>query len=214
MNYLEILEILGRSVMISGTATLLAAIWSLPVAYGLSTSKRRISKALVSVFNSLVGIPTVLIGLLMYLLLSRSGPAGFVNLLYTPQAIIFGQAILITPLMISFGHEVIHTAREKYLELALSLGASSKKAFEFLLDQSFPGLLVALLASFSRAIGELGIALMIGGNIRGYTRVMTTALALEVTKGEFGLAIYLGLALLGILVITALAIHALKVLST
>jgi tungstate transport system permease protein len=214
MNYFEILEILGRSVMVSGTATLLAAIWSFPVAYSLSASKRRVCKTLVSVFNSLVGIPTVLIGLLMYLLLSRSGPAGFFNLLYTPQAIILGQAILITPLMISFGHEVIHAAREKYFELALSLGASSKKAFEFLLDQSFPGLLMALLASFSRAIGELGIALMIGGNIRGYTRVMTTALALEVTKGEFELAIYLGLALLGILIITALATHVLKVIST
>jgi len=195
----EVLEITLRSLIISSSATFLASTWSIPLSLKLSSSQSRISNLLVSVLNAMIGLPTVIVGLFLYMLLSRSGPLGFLSLLYKPQAIMIGQAILITPLIVSLAYEVFHKARQDYWELAISLGADTKQAYYAMFREVLPDVITVLLISFSRALGELGVALMVGGNIRGYTRVFTTTIALEIAKGNFETALTLGFILLVII---------------
>jgi tungstate transport system permease protein len=191
---------------VSGTATLLASVWSLPTSYVL-TLKRRVG-VVEAFIESLVGIPTVLLGLLLYLLLSSSGPLAplGIKLLYTPQAIILGESILVTPLMISTSYRVLKNSVVMYSELALSLGASKTQIMTLIVKESLPGVVASIIMSFSRALGELGIAMMVGGNISGYTRVMTTAIALGVVRGEFEEAIALGLVLMAIMVVISVTL--------
>ena len=198
----EVVEIIIRSITISGTATFLASLWSIPLSFLLVSRYSKITNLIMGFFNALVGVPTVVVGLFLYMVLSRSGPLGFLGMLYTPQAIMLGEAILITPLLVSLLYESFHRTREKYWELALTLGASDRQALKLFLLQSLPEILVVLLLGFSRAIGELGVELLVGGNIKGYTRVMTTAISLEVVKGEFEKALLLG----GFLITTVLGI--------
>ena len=199
------LEVVVRSLVVSGSATLLAASWSVPLAYLLVKSKA--SRVVIPLLEGLVGVPTVLIGLLLYMTLSSKGPLGPLRLLYTPQAISIGQSILITPLITSVSYRVLTQSWSRYGELALSLGADEVEAMRLVLSESLPGLLGAVIMGFSRALGELGVALMVGGNIKGYTRVMTTAIALEVSKGEFGLAVWLGAFLVGIIAFISLSLR-------
>lgn len=187
-----LIEITIRSLSISGLATLLASIWSIPIAIILSISRNKLAKILVPIFNALVGVPTVIIGLVLYLILSRSGPLGILTLLYTPYAIIIGQAILITPLIISFGIEVIGVKTRDLIEMSLTFGASTTQALTTVFEEASSRIMAICILGFQRAVGELGIALMLGGNIKGFTRVFTTTIALEIQKGEFELAIYLG----------------------
>jgi len=204
----ELAEIALRSLYVSGTATVLAALWSLPLAYVMA-AKRRL-QPVAAVTEALVGVPTVLVGLLLYFLLSRQGPLGFLNLLYTPTAIIIGEAVLVTPLLVSIAYRVLRGAVETYGELALSLGASEAQAMALAVREAAPGLVAALVMGFSRAVGELGVALMIGGNIRGYTRTLTTAIALEVSKGEFENAVSLGTVLVAIMVAVSLCLRLIR----
>ena len=191
-----LIEITVRSLSISGLATLLASIWSIPIAIILSISRRRLTRILIPIINALVGIPTVIIGLILYLILSRSGPLGILALLYTPYAIIVGQAILITPLIISFGIEVIGVKTRDLIEMSLTFGASTTQVLTTVFEEASSRIMAVCILGFQRAVGELGIALMLGGNIKGFTRVFTTAIALEIQKGEFELAIYLGIILI------------------
>lgn len=202
----ETLATILRSIYVSGTATLLASVWSLPTSYVL-TLKRRVG-VVEAVIESLVGIPTVLLGLLLYILLSSSGPLAplGIKLLYTPQAIILGESILVTPLMISTSYRVLKNSVVMYSELALSLGASKTQVMTLVIRESLPGVVASIIMSFSRALGELGIAMMVGGNISGYTRVMTTAIALGVVRGEFEEAIVLGLVLMAIMVVISVTL--------
>lgn len=202
----ETLATILRSIYVSGTATLLASVWSLPTSYFL-TLKRRVG-IVEAVVESLVGIPTVLLGLLLYILLSSSGPLAplGIKLLYTPQAIILGESILVTPLMISTSYRVLKNSVVMYSELALSLGASKTQVMTLVIKESLPGVVASIIMSFSRALGELGIAMMVGGNISGYTRVMTTAIALGVVRGEFEEAIALGLVLMAIMVVISVTL--------
>ncbi len=195
--------IVVRSLAISGSATLIASIWSVPLAYVLVRSKT--SRLIIPLMEGLVGVPTVLIGLLLYMLLSSNGPLGYLGLLYTPQAIMIGQSVLVTPLITSVSYRVLTQAWDKYGELALSLGADEGQALRLVISESLPGILGAVIMGFSRALGELGVALMVGGNIKGYTRVMTTAIALEVSRGEFELAIWLGIFLVVIIAMISLS---------
>jgi len=193
---IEVFEIVLRSIIISGTATLLAVLWSIPVSLTLLISESKTSGVLQDLFNSLVSVPTVLLGLLLYMALSRSGPLGFTGILYTPLAISIGEALLITPLMISVTTTSLKKIKDRVWETAMALGATKFQASQVLLREGLPQVVRSILIGFNRAIGELGIALMVGGNIRGYTRVMTTAIALEVIKGDFELAINLGMVFL------------------
>ncbi len=202
---IELIDILLRSIMVSGTATILAALWSIPLSYYIvKTGKLGHVKPLL---EALVGTPTVLIGLLIYMLLCTKCPLGFLNLLYTPTAIIIGQSILVTPLIMAVSIETLNTSYTTYGELAYTLGADKHQVMNIVLRESAPGIIGGVIMGFSRAIGELGVALIVGGNIKGYTRVMTTAIALEVSKGEFENAIALGLLLLIIVVSIALTVR-------
>ena len=188
-----LLEVTLRSLYISGTATLIATAWSMPIAYLLAKGRGR---RVLPVLEAPVGVPTVLIGLFLYFLLCSKCPLGFLHLLYTPQAIIIGESILVTPLLISTMYRVLKDKVETYWETAITLGATEGQAFTLAINESLSGLIASIVMAFSRAIGELGIALLVGGNIKGYTRTLTTAIALEVSKGEFENAMGLGLVLL------------------
>lgn len=199
MYLAEILGIIIRSIGVSGSATILATSWSIPLAIIiLNSSESKWSKMVQDLFNSMVSIPTVILGLLLYLLLSKSGPLGFIGLLYTPYAISVGESILITPLIISVLITSLSKLKDKVWETVLALGASEFQASLMLLRESSLQLVRSVLIGFNRAIGELGVALMVGGNIRGFTRVMTTAIALEVSRGNFETALILGVSLLAI----------------
>jgi len=202
-----VIEITTRSILISGTATFLSALWGTPIGMILGLKKFRGKTILKSLFNALLGIPTVALGLILYLFFSRSGPLGFLQFLYTPVGIIIGQAILITPITVSLVTSAIESVDPEIRDLARTLGASETQASLAVLGESSSGLLLAIIASFNRAIAELGIALMIGGNIRGITRVLTTTIALETTRGEIVLAIALAIILLTIVFLVSLSIN-------
>ncbi len=201
----SLLDITLRSIMISGSATLLALAWSLPLAYILAVSKP--GRRLTTVLEAIVGVPTVFIGLLLYILLSRTGPLGFLGLLYTPQAIIIGEAVLVTPLITAVSYRILSTALEEYGETVRTLGASEAQVFQAIARESLPGLVAAAVMGFSRAIGELGVALIVGGNIKGYTRTITSSISLYVSQGELEAAIKLGIVLLALSIGVGLAVR-------
>jgi tungstate transport system permease protein len=150
------------------------------------------------VFNALIGVPTVALGLYLYLLLSRSGPFGYFQLLYTPYAIIIGQCILVTPIIVSFTTSALESVDPEVRTLAKTLGASGIQTDAIVLREAFWGVVLAILAAFNRAFAELGVAMMLGGNIRSFTRVLTTAIALQTAMGYIALSIALSIILLGI----------------
>jgi len=152
----------------------------------------------------MLGVPTVAFGLILFLLLSKSGPLGFLRILYTPTAIIFGQAILITPIAVSLITNSIEAIDPEIRNLAKTLGASELEASLAVLKESASGVGLAVIASFNRAVAELGVALMVGGNISGLTSVLTTTIALETNKGEIVLSIALTIILL--LIVTGLSL--------
>lgn len=202
--YSDVADIAIRSIAISGSATILSTTWSLPASYHLAV--RGAGRWVEAIMESLVGIPTVLLGLLLYFLFSASGPLGSLGLLYTPTAIIIGEAILITPLLIAVTYRSMRPVVRDKAELAISLGASRSQMLAIILRETWSGVIASTIMGFSRALGELGIAMMVGGNIAGYTRVMTTAIALGVSRGEFEEALALGLILLAIMVASSIAI--------
>ena len=191
-----VLEIAARSIYVTGVATLLAAGWGIPIGLSIGVKEFTGKSLIKGIFNALLGIPTVALGLILYLLFSRSGPLGVFQLLYTPYAIMIGQAILITPLMISFVTNAIEAVDSEIANLAKTLGASETQASLAILRESTNGVIFAFVASFNRAIAELGVALMLGGNIRGVTRVLTTTIALQTTRGEIALGVALAIILM------------------
>ncbi|MGD2200690.1 MAG: ABC transporter permease [Candidatus Bathyarchaeota archaeon] len=202
-----LMEITLRSLTISGAATLLASCWSIPlgILVGLGSFRGRLLVR--GAFNALLGVPTVTLGLLLWLLLSWSGPLGSLNLLYTPTAVILGQAVLITPIIVSFVANTLEAVDPEIRNLALTLGASEARANLTVIEESLGEVLLVVTASFNRAVAELGVALMVGGNIRGATRVLTTTIALETGRGDIALGIALAVVLMIIVGAVNLVIH-------
>jgi len=197
-------EISVRSILVSSSAVMLSALWGLPVATLLGLKRfpgRFLAKGF---FNAMLGIPTVALGLILYLFFSNAGPVGFLRLLYSPTAMIIGQAILVTPITVSFITSAIESVDPEIKDLAKTLGASETEASIAVLRESMSGVVLAITASFNRAIAELGVVLMVGGNIAGFTSVLTTTIALETNKGEIALAIALAIILL--LIVSALTL--------
>lgn len=195
---MDLFEIAVRSIVVSGSATLLAGLWGVPLGIFIGLKKfygRSLAKGF---FNAMLGMPTVSLGLILYLLFSKAGPLGFLHLLYTPFAIILGQSVLITPIIVSFVASAIESVDPEIRDLAKTLGASETQASIAVLSESMSGVLLAVIASFNRAISELGVALMLGGNLRNLTVVMTTAISLETGRGELALGISLTIILLSI----------------
>lgn len=197
----DLIQITLQSLFVSGFAALLATAIGLPAGLLLGLKRFKGRSIIIGGFNSLIGLPTVALGLVLYLAFSNAGPLGFLDLLYTPAGIIIGQTILVLPIMISITTETITSVDDSIRDLALTLGADGKAAAFSVVRESFGGILLASSASFSRAIAELGVALMIGGNIRGLTRVLTTSIALETTRGEIALGLGLTLILLALILI-------------
>ena len=200
-------EITLRSLAVSGLATVIASLWSVPLGALIALGRFRGRLLLRGAFNVLLGMPTVTLGLILYLLISKSGPFGFLHLLYTPSAIILGQAFLITPILVSFVTNTIETVDPEIRNLALTLGSTEIGAAVTILNESLDGVLLAVTAGYNRAIAELGVALMVGGNIRGATRVLTTYIALETGRGEMALGIALAIILLSVVTAVNLSMN-------
>ncbi|UCH58162.1 MAG: ABC transporter permease [Candidatus Bathyarchaeota archaeon] len=186
-----LIDIAIRTVSVSGLATLLASCWSIPLGVAIGLGRFRGRLILRGLFNALLGVPAVTVGLVFYLMLTRTGPLGFLQLLFTPVAIVIGQSVLITPIIVSFVAGTLESADPEIKSLALTMGASKARANLTVLSESLSGVILAVTASFNRAISELGVALMLGGNIRGHTRVLTTTIALETGKANIELGIAL-----------------------
>ncbi len=198
----EILGIVSRSLLFSGTAVILAILWGTPLAMLIAMKEFRGKTIIKAFLNTLIGLPTVILGLILFLIFSRGGPLGFLGLLYTPAAIIIGQAILVTPILVSIGVSAIESVDPEIMSLSKTLGASESQAQVAVLKEAASGIILSDIASFNRAIGELGVVLLVGGNIAGFgirTDVLTTAISRNVQIGDTGLAIALGILLLLIL---------------
>lgn len=191
----ELIGIVWLSLRVSLSASLIALVIGAPLGAWLAISRFRGRQALIVLANALLGLPPVVAGLVIYLLLSRSGPLGFAGLLFTPSAMIIAQVILTTPIVISLVHRPASLLWAEYADLARIDGLSGLRSLALLFALGRASLLTAFLAAFGRAIAEVGAIIVVGGNIRGYTRTMTTTIALETSKGELSLALGLGLIL-------------------
>jgi len=203
----EVMEIAGRSLRISGTAALLASLICLPVASSIHFHNFRGKRALINIIQTLFSVPTVVIGLFVFVLLSRAGPLGTLQFLFTPTAMIIGQMILVTPILLGLTISALSGVDRTVRDTALSLGASDFQTIMVILREARYAVVAALIMGFGRAISEVGCALMIGGNIKGFTRIITTAISLETSKGELELAIALGIILLSLALIVNVALN-------
>ena len=194
----ELAKIIWTSLRVSGLATVLAGVVAVPFALLLASVEFKGKRILVLIIQTLMATPTVVIGLILYFLLNRSGPLGRFGLLFTPTAMTIGEMILILPIIIGFSYGALRQVDERVRLTAKSLGASSFQLSWLVISEAKLPLTIAILAGFARAISEVGIAMMVGGNIKGYTRNITTTIALESSKGEFELALILGLVLLAL----------------
>lgn len=203
----DVLDAVFVSLRVSITAIILAAFISLPLGFYIGIKDFKIKKFIITVLNTLMSIPTVVVGLIVYSFISRRGPLGFLNLLYTPTAMVIGQFIIATPILIALTISAIHSIDKKIAETAMALGANKRQtALVVFLEARF-GLLSAIIAGFGRIIGEVGSAMMLGGNIRGVTRTMSTAIALQTSMGEFEIGMALGIILLIVAFIINILFH-------
>lgn len=194
----RVADITLRALFISSLATAIAILFGIPIAMLLALKDFRGKLLIKGIFNTLIGIPTVALGLFLFLIYSKAGPLGFLGLLYTPTAIILGEAILVLPIVVSLATTAIEAVDPDIMNQAKTLGASESQASFTVLKEAFAGVLLAGIASFNRAIAELGVAQMVGGNIAGWTEVLTTSISLETQKGNIALSIALSIILLAI----------------
>lgn len=206
----DLIEITLRSLEVSLTALVIASALALPVGTWLAIRRFRYRRFTIAVLNALMGLPPVVVGLVVYLLLSRSGPFGVMGLLFTPTAMIIAQVIIITPLIASITHQAMRELWSEYHDLLISLNTTKRQRVVALIWDGRRTLMTAALAGFGRAIGEVGAIMIVGGNIDHATRVLTTAIALETGKGDFALALGLGFVLITLTLVVNLAIHALS----
>lgn len=203
----DLIEITLRSLRVTLTALLIAALIALPFGAFLAVRRFRFRRGTIAVLNAMMGLPPVVVGLIVYMLLSRSGPLGVFGLLFTPTAMIIAQVIIIVPLIASIAHQALRELWSDYHDLLISLHTSQRQRIATLLWDGRRALLTAALAGFGRAIGEVGAIMLVGGNIDNVTRVLTTAISLETSKGNFALAMGLGFVLIGMAIAVNLLIH-------
>ncbi|WP_439573750.1 ABC transporter permease [Phreatobacter sp.] len=200
----QFLSIVRLSLTVTLAAVLIAAVIGLPLGALLALSRFRGRSLVIVVVNALMGLPPVVAGLIVFLALSRSGPLGALGLLFTPTAMVIAQTILVLPIVIAITRQLVEDLHGEYREHLASLGLTGARAIPTLLWDGRFALTTALLAGFGRASAEVGAVLIVGGNIAGYTRTMTTAIALETSKGDLPLALGLGI----VLILLTLAINA------
>lgn len=192
----ELIEIVIVSLNVSLSATLIASTVGIPGGFIIAYSNFVGKRFVLTILNTLLALPTVVIGLLVYSFISRRGIFGSFDLLYTQKAIVIGQVILIVPVIMTLTIAAISRIDSRYRMTALTLGATRLQMARVVLNEARYGIVAAVIAAFGRVIAEVGISMMLGGNAKGFTRTMTTAMALEYDKGEFVLAVALGITLM------------------
>ena len=203
----DLIEISLRSLQVTLSALAISCIIALPLAAVLTIKRFKFRRFMIALLNALMGLPPVVVGLLVYIVLSRSGPFGVLDLLYTKTAMIIAQTIIITPLITSIAHQSLRELWSEYHDLLISMNTSHTQRIKTLLWDARRALLTASLAGFGRAIGEVGAIMIVGGNIDNATRVLTTAIALETSKGDFALALALGFVLIFITIALNIGTH-------
>ena len=201
----EVWFITGTSLRFGLSSTLLACLPGIPLGVLIALKRFRFRRPLLAVVNTLMALPTVVVGLFVYSLISRSGPLGSLGMLFTPPAVVVGQAILALPIVLSMTASSLSRLDPLFPEVLTTLGAGRRQILWMSVREARGPVLAATLAAFGRVIGEVGAAMMLGGNIRMYTRTITTAIALETSKGDFALGLALGI----ILMIFAFGVNAL-----
>jgi tungstate transport system permease protein len=209
----KLIEIVALSLRVSLSAVAIATVLGLPVGAGLAVAKFPGRQALVVMLNALMGLPPVVVGLLVYLLLSRAGPLGSFGILFTPEAMIMAQTVLIFPIIAALTRQAVEDAWNEYREQLTSLGARGWTAALTLVWDIRFSLITAVLAGLGRAAAEVGAVIIVGGNIDGVTRVMTTTIALETSKGDLPLALSLGMILVTLVLLLNAAAQSLKQLA-
>jgi tungstate transport system permease protein len=194
----EICAIVLVSLKVSGSSTVIASLVGVPVGFAIAFKEFFGKRMVITIFNTLLALPTVVIGLFVYAFISRRGIFGPLDLLYTQTAIVIGQVILIIPIVTTFTIAAISRIDDRYRKSALTLGANTLQTAGVIFREARFAIFASVIASFGRVIAEVGISMMLGGNAKGFTRTMTTAMALEYDKGEFVLAVALGVILLTI----------------
>jgi tungstate transport system permease protein len=203
----DLVQITLRSLKVSLSALVIAMLIAFPLGAHLAVRRFRFRRATIAVLNALMGLPPVVVGLIVYVMLSRSGPFGVLGLLFTPTAMIIAQVIIIVPLMASIAHQALRDLWSEYHDLLISMNASPGQRIRTLIWDGRRALLTAGLAGFGRAIGEVGAIMVVGGYIDQHTRVLTTAIALETGRGDFALALALGFVLIALAIAVNLLIH-------
>jgi tungstate transport system permease protein len=194
----ELLRIIFMSLKVSGLALLIATLLGLPLAAWMGLKRFPGRGLMINLLNTFMGLPPVVVGLFVYLLLSRKGPFGFLGLLYTPSAMVIAQTILALPIVSALCHSAIVNVPTVTRQAARTLGATPSQEAVLVIKEARYGIMAGIIAGLGRVMAEVGAILMVGGNIAGYTRVMTTTIALETDKGNFELALALGIILLTI----------------
>jgi len=194
----EVIKVVTTSLKISVSSTFIASIISIPLAVLIARNKFKTKTFINIILNTMLSLPTVVVGIFVYSIISRRGVLGELDLLFTPIGIIIGQVILIIPLITALIRNVIFSLDEKLYKTATSMGASRKQKFKLLISEARYGIIGAVIAGFGRVLGEIGVSMMLGGNIKGVTRTITTAMSLETNKGRFAFALALGIILLSL----------------
>ncbi len=206
----DVVDAVRTSLSVSAGATVFAALFGIPVGLAVGLSDSRLKGLAVTALNTLMAVPTVVVGLLVYGFLSRQGPLGALGLLFSPTAIVIGGTLLASPIVANYTLSSVRGADARILPTALTLGAGPFRAVTTLVGEIRFGVFAAVIAGFGRVVAEVGVAMMLGGNIRGYTRTMTTAIALETSKGEFSFGMALGIVLITVALIVNLFLSLLQ----
>lgn len=194
----DLLQYAWRSLLVAGVSTLLAALLGVPLGMLIAESHFRGKRAVVTLLNTLLALPTVVVGLLVYALISRSGPLGQMQLLFTLPGIVIGEVILILPIVTTFTLTAVSRTDRDVRKTALGLGAGRRQVFWTVFCESRFGVAAAVIAAFGRVVSEVGVATILGGNIDGFTRTMTTAIVVNLDGGDFALALAMGIVLLAV----------------
>ena len=203
----EVVEISLRSLAISGSATAIAALICVPLGTLVHLGRFPGKRILISLTQTLYSVPTVVVGLFVFVLISRSGPLGGLGLIFTPTAMVLGQVLLIAPIMFGLTITALSGVKPAVIDTAVALGASPAQTARLILHEARFAVLAAVVMGFGRAISEVGLAIMVGGNIRGFTRIITTAISLETSKGDLELALALGIILLAVALVINLILN-------
>jgi tungstate transport system permease protein len=206
----EVVQAIWTSLYTSGCAIVLAALFGIPAGLLIGLSSFQGKRLVITGLNTLMALPTVVVGLVVYGMLSRQGPLGEWGLLFTPLAMIIGQTVLATPIVANYTLAAVSGADNRIMSTAMTLGAGPLQSALQLLKEVRFGIMAAVIAGFGRVIAEVGVAMMLGGNIRGYTRTMTTSIALETSKGEFAFGLALGIVLMAVALVVNLFLNLLQ----